>query len=122
MRRLVPVFVCALAIAAVSTFGDFVWAGLGLRHRVPYGLAHGTLLFAAVGLALGVVHGRPARGIAAGAILGFSAAGSFYLLFPVFGMAMFAVWFLLWIALGVINDWLGGIHAVAKYDQKIPME
>ena len=33
----------ALLIAAISTLGDFVWAGLHLRHRVAYGLAHGTL-------------------------------------------------------------------------------
>jgi hypothetical protein len=32
----------ALLIAAVSTLGDFVWAGLHLRHRVAYGLAHGS--------------------------------------------------------------------------------
>jgi hypothetical protein len=98
---------CALVIAAVSTFGDFVWAGLGLRHRVPYGLAHGTLLFAAVGLVLGTLNRRARAGTFAGALLGLLAAGSFYLLFPVLGIAMFAVWFVVWIALGVLYDRLG---------------
>ena len=98
---------CTLAIAALSTFGDFVWAGLGLRHRVPYGLAHGTLLFAGVGLALGIVAGRARAGLVSGAVVGFLAAGSFYVLFPVLGFAMFAAWFLVWVALGVIHDRLG---------------
>ena len=107
MRGLVAAFACALAIAAVSTFGDLIWAGLGLRHRVPYGLAHGTLLFAAVGLALGSLNQRARPGALAGGLLGFLAAGSFYLLFPIVGMAMFMVWFFLWIALGVLYDRLG---------------
>ena len=98
---------CALAIAGVSTFGDLIWAGLGLRHRVPYGLAHGTLLFAAVGLVLGTLHQRSRDGLLLGGLLGFAAAGSFYVLFPLLGMAMFAVWFVLWIALGLAHDWLG---------------
>jgi hypothetical protein len=99
--------VCALAIGALSTAGDFVWAGLGLRHRVPYGLAHGALLFAGVGLALGVFSRRPGVGLVAGAVLGFLAAGSYYVLFPIVGMAMFLVWFVVWIALGLIHDRLG---------------
>ena len=107
MPGLAAALVCALAIAAVSTFGDLIWAGLGLRHRVPYGLAHGTLLFAAVGLALGSLNARSRAGLLSGALLGFMAAGSFYLLFPILGMAMFAVWFVVWIALGVIHDQLG---------------
>jgi hypothetical protein len=97
----------ALAIAALSTLGDFVWAGLGLRHRVVYGLAHGTLLFAGVGLVLGRVAGRVGAGTLAGAILGFLAAGSFYVLFPILGFAMFLAWFLVWVALGIVYDRLG---------------
>jgi len=102
-----PVLMCTLAIAAVSTLGDFVWAGLGLPHRVPYGLAHGALLFGAVGLALGRTYGRARAGAILGILIGFLAAASFYLLFPVLGFAMFAAWFLVWIALGFLNDSLG---------------
>lgn len=102
-----PAVLAALAIAALSTLGDFVWAGLGLRHRIPYGLTHGTLLFAGVGLTLGVLTRRVGAGAVLGALLGFLAAGSFYVLFPVLGYAMFASWFLVWIALGFIYDRLG---------------
>lgn len=106
-RAVVATLLCSLAIAALSTLGDFIWAGLGLRHRIPYGLTHGTLLFAGVGLALGTVARRAGAGILAGALLGFAAAGSFYLLFPILGYAMFAVWFLVWVALALLYDGLG---------------
>jgi len=99
----------AVLIAAVSTLGDFIWAGFGLRHRPAYGLAHGTLLFLCIGLYLGVTARRPALGAFAGALIGFAAAGSFYLLAPLAGYSvMFLVWFGLWIALGAFNGWLNG--------------
>jgi hypothetical protein len=106
-RALLVTLLCALAIAALSTLGDFIWAGLGLGHRVPYGLTHGTLLFAGVGLVLGTVARRLRAGSLAGALVGFAAAGSFYLLFPILGYAMFAVWFLVWVALALIYNRLG---------------
>ena len=49
------VLIGALLIAAVSTLGDFIWAGLHLRHRPLYGLSHGTLLFLCIGLYLGAL-------------------------------------------------------------------
>ena len=49
------VLIAAVLIAAVSTLGDFIWAGLQLRHRPLYGLSHGTFLFLCIGLYLGAL-------------------------------------------------------------------
>jgi hypothetical protein len=43
----------ALALAAVSTLGDFLWANWIPGHRPLYGIIHGTILFACIGLYLG---------------------------------------------------------------------
>ena len=97
----------ALAIAAVSTLGDFVWAGLHLRHRMVFGLAHGTLLVLCIGAYLGVLDRRTVLGAVAGAAIGLSAAAAFYLLAPIAGYAvMFLVWACLWCALGILRRWL----------------
>ncbi len=93
----------ALLIAAVSTLGDFVWAGFHLRHRVAYGLAHGTILFLCMGAYFGWLHKKLTAGALYGAAIGFAAAGSFYLLAPVVGYSvMFAVWAFVWIALAFV--------------------
>jgi hypothetical protein len=93
----------ALLIAAVSTLGDFVWAGLQLRHRVGYGLSHGAILFLCMGAYLGWIHKKPLTGALYGAAIGFAAAGSFYLLAPVAGYSvMFFVWAFIWMALAVL--------------------
>src|SRR5688572_12154974 len=101
----------AIAIAALSTLGDFVWAAGNLRHRPEYGLTHGTLLFLGIGLFLGVLAGRAAAGASWGATLGFLAAGSFYLLAPLAGYsAMFVVWIAMWVALAVLYARLSRRH------------
>ena len=93
----------ALLIAAVSTLGDFIWAGLHLRHRPLYGLTHGTLLFLCIGLYLGTRARQPYSGAIAGAVIGLAAAGSFYVLAPLAGYSvMFAVWAFVWLALAVL--------------------
>jgi hypothetical protein len=90
----------ALLIAAVSTAGDFVWAGLHLRHRTEYGLAHGAILFLCMGAYFGSLQGRTLTGALYGAAIGFAAAGSFYVLAPIAGYSvMFFVWAFVWIAL-----------------------
>jgi hypothetical protein len=95
----------ALLIAAVSTFGDFVWAGLHLRHRVAYGLAHGAFLFLCIGAYFGSLHGTLLPGAIYGALIGLSAAGSFYLLAPVAGYSvMFVVWAFVWLALAILAE------------------
>ena len=93
----------ALLIAAVSTLGDFVWAGLHLRHRTGYGLAHGAILFMCMGAYFGSLQQKTLIGAMYGAATGLAAAGSFYLLAPVGGYSvMFFVWAFVWIALAVI--------------------
>lgn len=67
-RYLIRILIGALLIAGVSTLGDFIWAGLHLRHRPLYGLTHGTLLFLCIGVYLGVLAKQPYLGALAGAI------------------------------------------------------
>jgi hypothetical protein len=93
----------AALIAAVSTFGDFVWAGLDLEHRKVYGLAHGTLLFLCIGAYLGSIERQILKGAIAGALIGLTAAASFYVVAPFAGYSvMFAVWAFIWLALAVL--------------------
>ena len=88
----------ALLLAALSTFGDFVWARFVPAHRVGFGLLHGTLLCLAIGLYLGAqARSRPARGALAGAAIGLSAAAGYYALAgPLGHFAMFPLWMALW--------------------------
>ena len=93
----------AILIAGVSTLGDFVWAGLHLRHRVAYGLAHGAILFLCIGAYFGWLQQTTRIGAVSGAAIGLAAAGSFYILAPVAGYsAMFVVWAFVWMALAVL--------------------
>ena len=94
----------ALAIAALNTFGDFVWARFIPAHRPVFGLIHGTLLCLGIGLFLGVLRRRAVRGALAGAVIGFAAAGGYYLLARFMGYgAMFVLWMALWAAFGLLN-------------------
>jgi hypothetical protein len=105
----------ALAIAAVSTLGDFIWATWIPRHRPVYGLTHGTLLFLCIGAVLGSIANKWVGGALIGALIGFVAAGTFYLLAPLAGFwIMFAVWFAVWIALGVFNGHLNQSNAAIR--------
>jgi hypothetical protein len=91
------------------TFGDWIWATLALRHRPQYGLAHGALLCLWMGLYLGLLMHHVARGLAIGAVIGISAAGSFYALAPIAGYsAMFASWMLLWLGFAGLAAHLAG--------------
>ena len=106
----------ALVMAAVSTFGDFVWATWIARHRMILGLTHGTLLFLCMGLYLGALARRPAAGAVAGALIGLLAAGSFYLLAPLAGYSvMFFAWIALWVAFGVLHRWLQRERSSVRY-------
>jgi hypothetical protein len=105
----------AVFMAAVSTFGDFVWAHWISRHRMALGLTHGALLFLCVGLYLGAVAKKPAQGAAGGIAIGFAAAAGFYLLAPLVGYsAMFVMWFVLWAALASMYRWLRNTSAVDR--------
>jgi hypothetical protein len=94
----------AIVTAAVSTLGDYLWANVLPHHRPIYGLIHGAVLFLTVGCCLGAAAGRAFIGAAGGAVIGFSAAGGFYLLRPVLGYSgMFVMFVGLWVALGLLN-------------------
>ena len=76
----------SLAIAAVSTLGDFIWATWIPRHRPVFGMTHGTLLFLAIGVYLGMLARRPAaRSHWRRDSSGSWPRGSFYVLAPVTG-------------------------------------
>jgi len=104
MAGLTHSIVGALLIAALNTLGDFVWARFIPAHQPVYGLTHGTLLCLGIGLYLGVLRRLAARGAIAGALIGFSAAGGYYLLARLMGYsAMFLLWMTLWAAFGLLH-------------------
>jgi hypothetical protein len=101
---MLPALIGAMAIAAVSTLGDFVWAGLGLRHKIGFGLAHGTILFLCIGAYLGSRERQVLRGAVGGALVGLAAAGTFYALSRIVGYsAMFVVWAFIWLGLAIVS-------------------
>src|SRR5687768_9981253 len=107
MKGLSTSVAASVAIGAVSTAGDFIWATRIAEHRAVYGLIHGTLLFLSIGVVLGTLAGRAAGGALAGAAIGCLAAGSFYLLAPLAGFsAMFVAWCGAWVALAVLYGYL----------------
>lgn len=105
----------ALAIAAVSTLGDFVWAEGNLRDSPLYGLAHGTILFLSIGAYLGAIERQPYLGALSGAIIGLLAAGSFYVLAPYAGYSvMFLIWAFVWVALAALVGRILRAHGPAE--------
>lgn len=98
----------ALALGAVSTFGDFVWDVLNLRHRMWYGLVHGAVICFSIGAVIGIRERRLAPALVAGPVVGLIAAGGFYLLAPWLGYsAMFPMWMLFWLCFALLQEWLG---------------
>ena len=95
----------ALALAAISTLGDFIWASGIPPHAPSSGLIHGAFLFFCVGLLLGMPSRRPVSGAIAGMLIGAFAAGGFYALRPITGYyIMFVLWIGVWIALGILKE------------------
>lgn len=104
MQGLVAAAAASLFLAALSTFGDWVWARFIPSHRPAYGLAHGAIVCLCIGLALGVPRGRALRGALAGALIGLGAAGGFYILARALGYAaMFVLWMALWAAFALLQ-------------------
>ena len=92
-----------VAIAALSTAGDFIWATWISAHRAVYGVIHGALLFLAIGWFLGNLAGRAGAGAIAGACVGALAAGLYYLLAPMLGFwAMIVAWMAVWLGLAFV--------------------
>jgi hypothetical protein len=112
----------SLAIAALSTAADFVWATWISSHRAIYGFVHGTLLFLVIGLMLGRVAGRAAAGAIAGACVGALAAGLYYLLAPLLGFsAMIVAWMAVWFGLAAVYGRLNAqrVDAAARHDVRV---
>jgi hypothetical protein len=111
-----------LAIAALSTAGDFIWATWITAHPGIFGLIHGALLFLAIGSFLGSLAGRATSGALAGACAGALAAGLYYLLAPMFGfLAMIVAWVAVWLGLSAVYGWLSSerLDAGARHDVHI---
>jgi hypothetical protein len=106
----------AIALAAVSTLGDFVWAKWLPEHKAVFGLIHGALLGAAIGLAVGLARDRAVAGLIGGAGIVLGAALGFYALRPLLGYsAMFVLWMALWLAFGLLGGrWLGPRHSTRE--------
>jgi hypothetical protein len=101
--------IAALVLGAASALGDMLWAGLSLRQRVVSGLMHGALVCLLIGAFVGWRARRPASGIAAGPVIGFLAAGVFYLLAPWLRYyAMFPAWMFFWICFALLQKRLQG--------------
>ena len=99
--------VASVILAAASTAGDMLWAGLSLRHRVVSGLLHGAIICLLIGGAVGWHARRTLRGLAAGPVIGFVAAGVFYLLAPWLRYyAMFPAWMFFWICFALLQKTL----------------
>jgi hypothetical protein len=108
MSGVVTALGCSIALAAVSTAGDFIWATWIERHETVYGVTHGALLFCALGFVLGLIAGRPLPGAVGGVAIGAAAAAAYYLLAPVLGFAaMFVVFAGTWVALAFLYARLG---------------
>jgi hypothetical protein len=104
MTGLVHAVLGALLLAALNTFGDFVWARFIPRHRAVLGLLHGALLFLALGGYLGALRGRILRGALAGAGVGLAAALCYYALARwLRWYAMFPAWMALWAGFALLD-------------------
>jgi hypothetical protein len=113
-----------LAIAALSTAGDFIWATWISSHRAVYGFIHGALLFLAIGLFLGSLAGHAAVGAIAGTCVGALAAGLYYVLAPMFGFsAMIIAWMAVWLGLAFVYGRLNPqrIDAGNRHDIRISL-
>jgi uncharacterized membrane protein (DUF485 family) len=107
MQGIRDTVLAALALAAVSTFGDFVWAAMNLRHRVIYGLIHGAVICFCIGALIGIRQRRVIAGALAGPLVGVVAAGTFYALAPALRWsAMLPAWMLFWICFAFLQGWL----------------
>ena len=99
----------AFVLAVAMTAGDMLWAGLSLRHRVGYGLAHGALMCLLIGGFIGWQARRTLPGIVAGPVIGVIAAALFYALAPWLRYsAMFPAWMFFWICFAVLQKQLTG--------------
>jgi energy-converting hydrogenase Eha subunit E len=94
-----------LAVAAVSTIGDYLWYEVGVPHRMTFGIAHGALLLGSVGAVIGALSRKPIMGALAGAIAGIGGALLYYAVVTMHGrmFAMLAGWTAVWLLLAIFD-------------------
>ena len=97
-----------LFVAAVATFGDWLWFAIGMRNQAAMGSAHGALLLGSVGLVLGWLRGRVLPGLLTGIAAGVGGALAYYALVAIGGRsvsleAMLAAWAAVWIVLAICD-------------------
>ena len=96
-------------VAAMATFGDYVWFAIGLRNQAAAGSAHGALLLGSVGLVLGWLAGRVLAGVLTGIAAGVGGALAYYAMVGVMTgrgrgvVAMVAAWCAVWIVLAICD-------------------
>ena len=94
----------AVATAAVSTLGDYLWANVLPHGRPVFWFAHAIVLFLTVGFCLGVPSRRPSAGAIGAASIGCLATAGFWILQPIIGYsALFVLFVALWLALGLLT-------------------
>lgn len=95
-------------MAAVSTLADLIWALWIPQHLMVYGLLHGMLLCAVLGVVLGLAAGGVStmwRGARGALLIGFLSAGTFYVFAPWFGWrAMLPGWIVLWLLMALLYE------------------
>ena len=99
-----------VALAALNTLGDWIWAVYIPRGQMIHGVVHGAVLWMALGIVLGQAAGTTRavwRGVSGQLVIGLLVSASFYPLFRLIGWtAMVIDWMLLWILTGWLNRWL----------------
>lgn len=94
----------ALVTAAVSTLGDYLWKNALPHGQTIYWFAHAIVLFATIGVCLGWPSRKPLAGALGAIAIGCMATAGFSFLQPLMGYsAMFLLFVLLWVGLGVLT-------------------
>ncbi|MEM9595665.1 MAG: hypothetical protein AAGD06_15440 [Acidobacteriota bacterium] len=110
MQDGVRALVGALVLAALSTFGDWVWAEFIPQDKGIHGVVHGAVIFAAIGAVLGWAAGSTdalRRAVLGQIALGVVVSASFYPLYHLVGIAsLFLTWMALWLGTAWLQRWV----------------
>jgi hypothetical protein len=105
---MINLLVGILFVAAVATFGDYVWFEVGIRHRPTAGALHGAVLLGSVGIVLGWLNKRVLAGLIGGILAGVGGAVAYYALASFGGggrdnASIIAAWVAVWVVLAAIE-------------------
>ncbi len=97
--------VAAVLLAAVMTFGDYIWSVFNVRHRVMNGILHGAAMCLVLGMVIGWRARRITAGTIAGPIIGIISALAFYALAGWLRYwAMLPSWMLFWLLFAILQQ------------------